>query len=83
MFASISELVGRTTCKDKILHIFCGFGGKGIDEEKEKAMQRHLEKVSELKQDPVARIVLNIGMVVILFCGTFLYFFWSFWQYEP
>ncbi|XP_033759264.1 sodium/myo-inositol cotransporter-like [Pecten maximus] len=79
----LPDLEEETSCRNRMLHIACGFGGKGVSEEEERAMQKHLEKVSELKQNPTIRIVLNIGLVMILLCGAGLYIFWSYWQYQP
>ena len=71
------------SCGDKTLNVLCGFGGSEKDEEKKKALEEHIKMVQSLKQDPCAKIILRIGMVIILAIGTFLYFFWSYWKYEP
>ena len=63
------------------MSLICGLSGKEDIEAKRK-FEEHLRKVSELKQDPVARVCLNLGLVVILLCGVFLYVFWSFWRLD-
>lgn len=69
------------SCKALLLKYLCG-AGKGNEEEDLK-LKEHMAKVAELKQDKIAAIFLNIGLVFILMIGAFLYFFWSYWKYEP
>lgn len=69
-------------CAEKTLNYVCGITEK-VDEEKERQLRIHMEKVAALKQNKYAKIGLNIGLVFILSLGVFLYIFWSFWKYEP
>ena len=69
-------------CTGKALNYICGITDK-VDEEKERELRIHMEKVANLKQNKYAKIGLNIGLVTILSLGVFLYIFWSFWKYEP
>ena len=75
---------GETSCQTKTVNYLCGFQQHGeVDKEAEEAMKKHMEKVASLKQNIYAKIFLNIGLVIILSGGAFLYIFWSFWRYEP
>ena len=66
------------------MNYICGFHQHGeIDQEAEAALKKHMEKVASLRQNKYAKIGLNIGLVLILCIGTFLYIFWSVWKYEP
>lgn len=71
----------ESSCKAILLKYLCGAGKH--DENEDEKLKEHMAKVAELKQDKMAAVCLNIGLVVILLIGTFLYFFWSFWRYEP
>lgn len=76
------EIEEEETCRRKMLNYVCGFSGR-YDEVKERELRAHMEKVSQLKQDPVAKLILTIGLILILSIGVFLYFFFSFWKYIP
>lgn len=77
-------LTGEVDCPKKVLNYICGFHQHGdIDDAKEEALRKHMEKVASLKQNKYAKIGLNIGLVIILCIGIFLYIFWSFWTYVP
>lgn len=56
---------------------FCGYD----DSLKGKAMlskhQAHLRKITSLKQRPIAKIFLNINLVIILLVATILYIYFS------
>ncbi|KAL5013821.1 hypothetical protein ScPMuIL_008091 [Solemya velum] len=78
-----SNELEENECGRRTINYICGFNNKKQDQEQKLTMQKHLEKVAQLKQHPVARLCLNIGMVIILLLGTFLYIFWSLWRYEP
>ncbi|XP_060586302.1 sodium/myo-inositol cotransporter-like [Ruditapes philippinarum] len=69
-------------CAGKALNYVCGITNE-VDEEKERQLRLHMEKVACLEQNKYAKIGLNIGLVIILSLGVFLYIFWSFWKYEP
>ncbi|XP_060561955.1 sodium/myo-inositol cotransporter 2-like [Ruditapes philippinarum] len=69
-------------CAEKALNYVCGITNE-VDEEKERQLRLHMEKVACLEQNKYAKIGLNIGLVIILSLGVFLYIFWSFWKYEP
>ncbi|KAH3825204.1 sodium/myo-inositol cotransporter-like [Dreissena polymorpha] len=71
-----------TSCSDRALNLVCGLTTE-VDEEKERQLQMHMEKVASLRQNRCAKIGLNIGMVMILGLGVFLYVFFSFWKYQP
>lgn len=72
------------SCPEKTMNYICGFHQHGeIDQEAEAALKKHMEKVASLRQNKYAKIGLNIGLVLILCIGTFLYIFWSVWKYEP
>jgi hypothetical protein len=71
----------ENSCKTLLLKYLCGAGNQSEEEDEE--LKKHMAKVAELKQDKLATICLNIGLVLILSIGAFLYFFWSFWRYEP
>ena len=71
------------TCKQRVLNLLCGIQDKAADFEASRKLEEHLQKVSQLKQHPVARVFLNIGLVGILALGTFFYIFFSVWQYQP
>ncbi|XP_063410752.1 sodium/myo-inositol cotransporter-like [Mytilus trossulus] len=71
------------SCGEKAVNLLCGFGKGKQDEEQAKALEAHVKKVQSLQQGFVTKIGLRFGMVVILAIGTFLYFFWSYWKYEP
>lgn len=71
----------ESSCKAILLKYLCGAGKH--DENEDEKLKEHMAKVAELKQNKMAALCLNIGLVVILLIGTFLYFFWSFWRYEP
>lgn len=74
-------LTDEKSCKNIILKYLCGAGKQ--DEDEDEKLKEHMAKVAELQQDKMAAVCLNIGLVVILMIGAFLYFFWSFWRYEP
>ena len=77
----ILYLTDEKSCKNIILKYLCGAGRQ--DEDEDEKLREHMAKVAELQQDKMAAVCLNIGLVVILMIGAFLYFFWSFWTYEP
>ena len=77
----IFYLTDEKSCKNIILKYLCGAGKQ--DEDEDEKLKEHMAKVAELQQDKMAAVCLNIGLVVILMIGAFLYFFWSFWRYEP
>lgn len=79
----VGSIFPGVDCGRRTINCICGFSNKEQDLEQRLAMQKHLEKVAQLKQQPVARVCLNIGMVAILLLGTFLYIFWSLWKYKP
>lgn len=57
---------------------FCGYEA-GTDEAKEAAHQQHkrLAEITSLEQDPVAKIFLNVNVVIILIIGLVLYIYFS------
>ena len=80
-FPCMFYLTDEKSCKNIILKYLCGAGKQ--DEDEDEKLKEHMAKVAELQQDKMAAVCLNIGLVVILMIGAFLYFFWSFWRYEP
>lgn len=52
---------------------FCGFNYSPMLSKQE----AHLKKVTSLKQRPMAKIFLNINLVIILVVTTIMYFFFS------
>lgn len=69
-------------CAERILNYVFGITNE-VDEEQERKLKMHMDKVASLKQNKYAKIGLNIGLVIILSLGVFLYIFFSFWKYEP
>ncbi|XP_052760159.1 sodium/myo-inositol cotransporter-like isoform X1 [Mya arenaria] len=72
----------KESCGNRALNFVCGLTTE-VDEQKERQLKIHMEKVASLKQNKYAKVGLNIGLVIILCLGAFLYFFFSFWKYEP
>ncbi|KAK3102789.1 hypothetical protein FSP39_013921 [Pinctada imbricata] len=68
--------------KDKILSLLCGFQSDKERAETVRKLEEHLRKVSELKQNPVVRVFLNIGLVTVLSLGLFGYVFFSFYRFK-
>ena len=52
---------------------FCGYDDSSAGRIKARKQQEHLKKVSSLKQDPKAKIFLNINLVCILLITTTMY----------
>ncbi|XP_077982748.1 sodium/myo-inositol cotransporter-like [Glandiceps talaboti] len=62
---------------------FCGFASTDEDKMKLQDHYEHLVRITSLKQNPQIKRLLNIGLVVILASGVFLYCWFSLWKYQP
>jgi sodium/myo-inositol cotransporter 3 len=74
----------KMTWKQFCFSWLCGIAPEGVkpnDEEERKAKELE-EKICSLSQDPKAKIMLHILLVIILSFGVTLYTFWSLWRYE-
>lgn len=85
----VSENLADNTCPEestsrsplptwkKAYYWFCGYDYDGHAAENYAMMQEHLEKLSTLSQDRVAKLVLNINLAIILIVGTLVFIFFS------
>eukprot|EP00057_Strongylocentrotus_purpuratus_P030522 XP_781922.3 PREDICTED: sodium/myo-inositol cotransporter [Strongylocentrotus purpuratus] len=56
---------------------FCGYDDTAKGKELLKEQQERLSKITSLKQDPRAKVFLNINLVLIIGVTTFMYLFYS------
>ena len=56
---------------------FCGFDDSADGIQSQRQQQEHLRKITSLKQDPKAKLFLNINLAFLVCLATFLYVFFS------
>ncbi|KAK7480840.1 hypothetical protein BaRGS_00027926 [Batillaria attramentaria] len=68
----------RRALKDFIISLICGIKADTEEEEEQLSiMKQHLKDVASMKQNPVAKLLLGIGVVFIMLLGVAMYVFWS------
>ena len=56
---------------------FCGFDDSADAVRSREEQQEHLRKITSLKQNPKAKLFLNINLAFLVCLATFLYVFFS------